>query len=150
MLKAGRFIVAGATAICLTLVATTQAEQAKADAPSVRVTVKYTGKGAVDADHKIWVWLFTTPNIGAESQPIAEDAMAKNGGTVAFTNVTAATVYVAVAYDEQGGFVGQAPPPPGSPIAIYGAKGPDGAAQPVTPGAKGSIAITFSDAVRMQ
>ena len=150
MLKAGRFTVTAAVATFLALAAATQAERAQPDASNVNVTVKYTGKGAVDADHKIWVWLFDTPEIGPAAQPIAEEAMSKNGGTISFGNVAAKTVYVAVAYDEKGGFTGQAPPPPGSPIAIYGAKGPDGTAQPVTPGAKASVTITFSDAVRMQ
>jgi hypothetical protein len=94
--------------------------------------------------------LFDSPDIGPAAVPIAENSMSKNGGTIVFGNVATKTVYVAVAYDEKGGFTGQAPPPPGSPIAIHGAKGPDDTAQPVTPGAKTSVTITFSDAVRMQ
>ena len=119
-------------------------------ADTVNVTVKYTGKGVVDATHKLWVWLFDTPDIGAGSMPIAEMALDKNGGTVSFPNVTIKQVYVAVAYDEKGGFNGQAPPPPGSPIAIYGVKAAGGAAAAITPGPKAAVTITFADAQRMQ
>lgn len=146
--------VAGAVALSLTLThaqtASTAAAQAKPDALNVTVTVKYTGKGAVDAKHKLWVWLFDHPDIGPGSMPIAEDSVDKNGGTVSFSNVTTTPVYIAVAYDEAGGFAGQSPPPPGSPIAIYGVKGPKGEAQPVTPGAKGVVAIAFDETQRMQ
>jgi hypothetical protein len=115
----------------------------------VSVTVQYKGKGTVDASHRLWVWLFDNPNIGPDSFPIGEQSTDKNGGTVTFPAVSATEVYVAVAYDEGGGFAGQAPPPPGSPIALYGQTGPDVKPQPVTPGANGKITVIFTDAVRM-
>jgi hypothetical protein len=116
----------------------------------VNVTVKYTGKGTVDAGHRIWVWLFDTPQIGPGAIPIAEQSFEKNGGTATFPNPAAKEVYVAVAFDEAGGFAGQAPPPPGSPIAIYGAKGPNDPPVAVTPGPKGSVTVILTDAARMQ
>jgi hypothetical protein len=116
----------------------------------VSVTVQYKGKGAVDASHRLWVWLFDNPNIGPDSFPIGEQSTDKNGGTVTFPAVSVKEVYVAVAYDEGGGFAGQAPPPPGSPIALYGQTGPDVKPQPVTPGANGKVTVIFTDAVRMQ
>lgn len=127
------------------------AGQAKpsADSSGVSVTVKYSGKGTVDADHKIWVWLFDSPEIGPGAIPVAEESMATNGGTVSFPSVSS-TVYIAIAYDEKGGFVGQAPPPAGSPITLYGAKGPDSQPLPVTPGPKGAVKVAFDDSQRMQ
>ncbi len=129
--------------------ATIGAEQTKpaADATSVNVTVKYTGAGTVDGNRRIWIWIFDNPNIGPGSIPVDEQSTAINGGTVTFSATT--PVYIAVAYDEKGGFVGQAPPPPGSPIMMYGMKGPDDPPQPVTPGAKGSVIVTFDDSQRM-
>jgi hypothetical protein len=150
MLKVARAMTTVIATIALTLSVAARAEQVKPDPAGVSVTVKYTGKGTVDDTHKIWVWLFDTPEIGAGSIPIAEESLAKNGGTVSFANVTAKQVYIAVAYDEKGGFAGQAPPPPGSPIALYGAKAAEDKAQPVVPGAKGSVALTLTDAQRMQ
>jgi hypothetical protein len=115
----------------------------------VSVTVQYKGKGTVDASHRLWVWLFDNPNIGPDSIPIGEQSVDTNGGTVTFPSVSATRVYVAVAYDERGGFVGQAPPPAGSPVALYGQTGPDAQPQPVSPGANGKVTISFTDAVRM-
>ena len=129
-----------------------QAEQTKpAAAPNaVNVTVKYGGKGAVDANHRLWVWLFTSPDIGPGSIPIAEQSLEKNGATATFANVAAAEVFVAIAYDEKGGFAGSGPPPSGSPILFYGAKGPQDKPTPVVPGPKGSVSATLTDARRMQ
>ncbi|HUE86909.1 MAG TPA: hypothetical protein VMO26_12615 [Vicinamibacterales bacterium] len=118
-----------------------------ADATSVAVTVNYTGAGTVDADHRLWVWIFDNPNIGPDAIPIGEQSIAKNGGTARFSTTT--PVYVAIAYDEKGGFMGQAPPPPGSPVALYGMTGPNDPPQPVTPRPKGSVSVTFDDTQRM-
>ena len=130
----------------------TEANQTKPEggANSVNVTVKYAGKGVVDANHRLWAWLFTTPDIGPGSIPIAEESIQKYGGTITFANVSAKEVYIAVAYDEAGGFVGNAPPPPGSPIALYGVKTGADQPVPVVPGPKGSVTLTFNDAQRMQ
>jgi hypothetical protein len=149
MLNVATFAVASAAVLALT-VPSARAEFTAATQNGVTVTVKYTGKGTVDATHKIWVWLFLDPNIGPGSIPIAEESIDKNGGTASFANVTGKQVYVAVAYDEAGGFGGNAPPPPGSPIAMYGVKAPDDKPAAVVPGAKSSVSITFDDTQRMQ
>jgi hypothetical protein len=145
-----RTIAGLAAAVLVFSTAGAGAEQAKpaADAGSVNVTVKYTGAGTVDDNRRIWVWLFDNPNIGQDSIPIGEQSIAKNGGTASFTT-TSAQVYIAIAYDEKGGFMGQAPPPTGSPIAMYGMTGPDTPPQPVAPGAKGKVNMTFDDSQRM-
>lgn len=114
----------------------------------VIVTATYTGAGEVNATHRIWIWLFDTPDIGPGSMPIAEMSAETNGAPVTFAHVTPAKVWVAVAYDEKGGFTGNAPPPSGSPIAIYGAK--PGVADPVEPGPKARAAIKFDASQRMQ
>lgn len=125
---------------------TTSASRATDAAENLKVTVKYTGKGEVDASHKLWVWLFDTPDIGPGAIPIAEQSLDKNDTTAAFSDVTAKTVWIAVAYDEKGGFTGSAPPPSGSPVALYTEAGaPTG----VTPGEKGEVAVTFDDSSRM-
>ena len=127
------------------------ADQAKppADGNTVRVTAKYAGKGPVDANHRIWVWLFTSPDISAGAFPIAEASIEKNGGVATFTGINEKAVYVAVAYDEKGNFEGSAPPPSGSPTAFYGVKAPTDKPAPVVPGPQGEITIAFTDAIRM-
>ncbi len=138
-----------AAAALIFTTAATGAEQTTpaAHATGVNVTVKYTGAGAVDDHRRIWVWIFDNPNIGADSIPVDERSITKNGEMVTFS--ATAPVYIAVAYDEKGGFAGQAPPPSGSPIMMYGMKGPNDPPQPVTPGAKGSVSVTFDDSQRM-
>ena len=111
-------------------------------AGNVKVTVNYKGKGTVDASHKIWVWLFDTPNIGAGSQPLDQ-----NGTVADFANVVPGQVWIAVAFDQQGVMTGNEPPPSGSPISIYSAAA--GAPSPVTPGDKAVVTITFDETMRM-
>lgn len=133
-------------AAALMAVAVGPASVAAQNAGPVKVTVTYTGKGTVDASHKLWVWIFDTPDIGPSAMPIGETSLDKNGATATFNAVQANHVWVAVAYDEKGGFAGMAPPPPGAPIAIHmNAKGPAA----VTPGPNATVAVTFDASQRM-
>ncbi len=116
-------------------------------AGTVKVTIHYKGKGTVDASHKLWVWIFDTPNIGPGSMPIDQVSFDRNDADAVFEGVAAEKVWVAVAYDETGGMMGDAPPPPGTPIGIL--SGPDGAPAAVIPGAKVAAALTFDDSQRM-
>lgn len=147
MVKLAALTLSGAIAVAL--FSANPAAQAKTEAGAVSVTVKYGGKGMVDPEHKIWVWLFDSPEIGPGSIPIDERSIDKNGGTATFSNVSTPEVYIAVAYDEKGGFAGQAPPPSGSPIAMWGMKAATDKPQPVTPGPKGAVSIALSDLQRM-
>jgi hypothetical protein len=118
-----------------------------ANSGAVKVTVTYKGKGTVDTSHKLWVWLFDTPNIGPGAMPIDQVALDKNGTDAVFENVAGDKVYVAVAFDEKGAMMGDGPPPTGTPIAIL--TGPDGTPNGVTPGGKAPVAVTFDDTIRM-
>ncbi|HUQ85972.1 MAG TPA: hypothetical protein VM096_00345 [Vicinamibacterales bacterium] len=116
-------------------------------AGTVKVTVNYKGKGKADASHKVWVWLFDTPNIGAGSMPIDQVAFDSNSGEAVFENVAADKVYVAVAFDEQGAMSGDAPPPTGTPIGIL--MGGEGAPRGLTPGDTTPVLLNFDDSMRM-
>ena len=118
-----------------------------AAAGTVKVTVTYKGKGTVDSSHKLWVWLFDSPNIGAGSMPIAQVSIDKNGTEAVFEGVAGDTVYVAAAFDEQGAMSGDGPPPTGSPIGIIA--GAEGAPSPVKPGDNVVAKLTFDDSFRM-
>jgi hypothetical protein len=109
--------------------------------------VKYTGKGQVDDSHRLWLWLFDTPNIGPGSMPIAELSVGKNGGTATFDSVAAEKVWIAAAYDEHGSMSGNAPPPSGSPVGIYVSS--TGAPEAVKVGDKTPVTLTFDDSQRM-
>jgi hypothetical protein len=114
----------------------------------VSVTVTYTGKGSVDATHEIWVFLFDgAPSRGA--RPLMTQTINKSGDTAIFKGVTQDPTYVAVAYDDGGGYDGTAAPPPvGTPIAYYSADGKTASPLKTAGGAK--IKISFNDTRRMQ
>jgi hypothetical protein len=116
-------------------------------AGTVKVTVNYKGKGKVDASHKLWVYVFDTPNIGPGAMPIDQISIDKNGADAVFENVAGDKVYIAVAFDEAGAMMGDAPPPSGSPIGIL--MGSDGAPAAVMPGAKTGAVLNFDDTNRM-
>lgn len=120
---------------------------AAAEAGSVTVTVHYTGKGAVDENHRLWVWLFDTPDIGPSAMPIREESVASNGGDVTFRGVSEARVWIAVSFDERGGSAGNQPPVSGSPIGIYSVDG--GPPSAVEPADDARAVVTFDDALRM-
>jgi hypothetical protein len=120
---------------------------AKVAAGAVKVTLNYKGKGTVDGTHRVWVWLFDTPNLGPGSMPIAQASIDKNGDVVVFDGIAAEQVWVAAAFDEQGVMGGDGPPPSGTPVGVYA--GPDGAPKSVTPGDQGAVTLTFTDAFRM-
>ena len=68
----------------------------------------------------------TTPiSVRSRFQSVSS-RFSKNGGTASFSTASG-EVYIAVAYDEKGGFMGQAPPPSGSPVMVYGMNGTDSA-----------------------
>jgi hypothetical protein len=126
----------------------------------LKVTVNYTGAGPVNADHQIFVWVFDTPNITAESTPLSAGAIKENHGSYSFAALPK-EVYIAAAYDEKGGYDGTSgPPPQGTPVTIHGAKAAVtgtagssagmGAASPVeTGGDAATVTVTFDDSMRM-
>jgi hypothetical protein len=116
-------------------------------ATDVAVTVTYTGKGVVDATRSILVFLFSTPTVGQNSEPLgAPQIVTKNGQTVTFNNVTTKPVYIFAIYNENGTYDGRSgPPPAGTPIGMYGtAKG----ATAVTPGMKTPVKMSFTGATK--
>ena len=119
---------------------------ARVAAGTVKVTVNYKGKGTVDAAHRVWVWLFTSPDIGPGSMPIAELSLGANGELATFDGIDAEHVWIAVAFDESGTMSGSAPPPSGSPIGLFA--GSDGTPKSVVPGGP-AVTMTFDDTVRM-
>lgn len=147
MLKRNRLRLMSLAVCTVAAVAVVCGAPAAFSAPgALKVTIDYKGAGKVNADHKVWVWVFDNPAIDASSTPIAADSLAENGGTLNFENLPD-QVYIAVAFDEKGGYDGTAgPPPSGTPVAIHGQPG---AATAITTGADATVTVTFDDSVRM-
>jgi hypothetical protein len=120
---------------------------ARVAAGTVKVTINYKGKGTVDDSHRVWVWLFATPDIGPGAMPIAELSIDKNGAIATFDGISEERVWIAAAYDEKGSMSGSAPPPPGTPVGLY--VGSDGAPRSVVTGDSTVAVLTFDDAFRM-
>ena len=92
----------------------------KPAATDLAVTVNYKGKGAVDAGHKVIVWLFAESDLTSASRPLATQFVTKNGDTIVFKNAPTTPVYVFAVYDDKGGYDGvSGPPPHGLPASLY-------------------------------
>ena len=137
----------GRAIVALGLVALATPAMIAQESGQLKVTVSYKGAGTVDASHEIYLWVFDNPNIGADSIPVATEVITANGATVSFTGLPN-EVYLAAAFDEKGDYDGTSgPPPPGTPITIYGEMG---AAKGVaTGGADAAVTVTFDDTMRM-
>ena len=129
-------------------VGTTGPAATASDAGNLKVTVDYKGPGTVDKTHQLFVWVFDTPDISESSTPVATDVVTANGGSARFSGLPE-TVYLAAAYNEKGDSYDQAqgPPPPGTPITIYGGVGT--ATAVATGGADAVVTVEFDDSMRM-
>ena len=130
-----------------------QAAKAAPPAAAVAVTdvvvaISYTGKGTVDANHKVLAWLFADPNVTSASRPVGTaQTLDRKSGTITFKNAPSTPVYIFTCYDEKGGYDGVGgPPPPGIPCTIY-KKTANGAATAVKAGGP-AVKLTFGDTDR--
>ena len=141
------FVVLMATAAMHLSTAVAASAGARVAAGTVKVTINYKGKGTVDDSHRVWVWLFATPDIGPGAMPIAELSVDKNGAIATFDGIAEERVWIAAAYDEKASMSGSAPPPPGTPVGLY--VGSDGAPRSVVTGDSTVAVLTFDDSFRM-
>ena len=123
----------------------------RAQPGAFRITVDYQGSGTVSEDHQLSVFVFDTPNISADSLPIWTGQLADNQQTLTAEGIDASTVWVAVTFDETGGYDPfSGPPRSGSPLAVYST---DQTGMPTGVELKADqeteIAIAFDDALRM-
>jgi len=123
---------------------------AQAAQHDLAVTVTYTGKGKVDAQHNLIVFLFPDPNfMTGNVEPVATRTIDKSGGEVTFQGVMQKAVYVCAVYNEKANYDGRTgPPPTGTPIGVYKKTASSTGPSPVTPGDKVSVHMTFNDAKR--
>lgn len=115
-------------------------------ARSFDVTVEYTGKGKVDANHKLYVLLYNTKNI-AMAAPIGFQWTDKNGGKISFSDVQAPRVYLLAMYDRRGGYSASGPAPYDSPIGIY--KDADDKPIAVYTGEGNPVRVVFDDSMHL-
>ena len=115
------------------------------------ITVDYQGPGTVSQDHQLSVFVFDTPNMSADSLPIWTGQLADNQTALTAGGIDASTIWVAVTFDESGGYdLFSGPPSSGSPLAVYSAD-PTGMPTGVElrDDRQTEIAIAFDDTLRM-
>ena len=139
-------------AAVMTAGAATTAQAQAAEGGKLKVTVEYKGTaGTVDTEHKIWVWLFDTPDISAESMPLAVGALKENKATYKFIALPK-KVYIAAALRHPGRLrreqrTGPRParPSPSSAPPGWGAQRPRSRAG----GDDAVVTVTFDDSIKM-
>jgi hypothetical protein len=142
-----------AVSFCVAAPLQEQAQPDKPQAKTLKVTVSYSGKGEVDQGHGIYMFLFDSPDFvqsPGSVMPVSFRAIHSNGEAATFDGLTAENVYLAVAFDQEGGYDMQGPPPSGTPVAVY----KPGEAQLPTPiklevGKDIEIKFSFDDSLRM-
>lgn len=99
---------------------------------TLEVRVNYTGAGAVDEKHPLYIVLWNTAAFvepGSGATPIAVKPVRSKDGTAVFDNVGVNPAYVSAAYDPTGKWEANSPPPSGSSLGLYATE--DGKPKPV-------------------
>jgi hypothetical protein len=76
--------------VALTLSATLLARQDQpAQTGKLAISVEYTGNGAVDKDHRLWIWVFDNADSSTwpDSTPLAVAMLTENGATHKFSGL---------------------------------------------------------------
>ena len=98
---------------------------AQAQSSKLAVEVSYTGSGAVNESHKLYVVLWDTPDFVKSSsaiEPIAIKAVTSKSAAAQFDEVQKNPVYVSMVYDPAGKWDATSAPPAGASLGLY-AKG---------------------------
>lgn len=88
----------------------------------LQVHVTYTGAGAVDNAHKLYVALWDTPDFikdGSGTMPIALKFVTAKSAVAEFTDLDKNPVYVSMAFDPTGKWDAQSQPPSGTSLGLY-------------------------------
>jgi hypothetical protein len=128
-----------------------KAQEKPAAGRTLKVMLHYSGAGAVDEKHKIFVFVFDSPDFiqREDAMPIANDSGTAKDATLTFSNVAASPVYLVAVYDPAGAYEGMSKPPTGSSLGIF-SKTP-GQPAPVTieAGKTTQVDLAFDDTVKM-
>jgi hypothetical protein len=142
----------GLLALALTPLAAQQPKTDEKPAPrTLKVKLKYTGAGTVDAKHQIIVFVFDSPDFAQGGiMPVAMKTAQAKDETVTVADLSTSPVYVAVVFDPTGNYDAQSgPPPSGATIGMY-SKTP-GTPEPIKidPGKTVEIELAFDDTTKM-
>jgi hypothetical protein len=137
-------------AVPLVLLALLANAQTKPE-PNLQVKLNYTGAGKVDDAHKIFVFLFDSPDfMQGNVMPIASQAATAKDQTISFSDLSAATVYIVAAFDPKGEYDGMSgPPPSGSSLGLYCKEPGKPAPTALEAGKTARVDLPFDDTAKM-
>jgi hypothetical protein len=121
-----------------------------AESRTLKVKMNYTGAGTVDEKHKIFLFVFDSPNFTQGGvMPIGGGATAAKDGAVTVSNLSASPVYAVAAFDPTGKYDGMSAPPSGTAMGMF--MDASGAPAPVKidPGKTVEITLAFDDSFKM-
>jgi len=135
----------------LVLLAVLANGQTKPQPSSLQVKLNYTGAGKVDDNHKIFIFLFDTPDfIQGNGMPIGSLTATAKDQAITFSDISASTVYIVAAFDPKGEYDGMSgPPPSGASIGLYAKEPGKPAPIAVEAGKTGKIDLPFDDTIKM-
>jgi hypothetical protein len=118
---------------------------------TLKVKLNYTGAGTVDEKHKIFVFLFDTPDFikGDSAMPIAFGSGAAKDATVTVSDIAKSPVYLIAVYDPTGAYEGMSKPPSGASMAMYGKTPGEPGAIAIEAGKTTQIDVPFDDTIKM-
>jgi uncharacterized protein (DUF2141 family) len=136
------------TMVTLALLANAQTKTDR----TLEVKLNYTGSGKVDQNHKIFVFLFDSPDfMQGNAMPIASQGATAKDQTLTFSNLSAATVYLAAAFDPTGEYDGMSgPPPSGSSLGMYSKEAGTPTGVNLEAGKTAHVDLPFDDSFKMQ
>src|ERR1035437_2151302 len=99
-----------------------KAPEKAAASRTLKVKLNYSGPGTVDEKHRIFLFIFDTPDfIRVENvMPIAFGSGTAKDATVTVSDLSTSPVYLIAIYDPTGGYEGMSKPPAGCSLGIYG------------------------------
>lgn len=145
-------LLAGLLAVaCLAAGAAQVKSSEKTDTRTLTIKVNYTGAGTVDDKHKIFLFVFDSPDfVQGGVVPIASKTASSKTEAVTLTELTTSPVYLVASFTPDGSYDGESgPPPSGSSMGMY-SKTP-GTPEPVKiePGKTTEIDLAFDDSSKM-
>ncbi len=119
---------------------------------TLKVKLNYTGAGPVDAKHKIFLFVFDTPDFaqGGGVMPIAFSNASDKKATMTIADLTKSPVYIVATYDPKGEYDGMSgPPPSGSSMAMYSTNPPTPAPIKIEAGKTAEVDLPMDDSFKM-
>ena len=118
---------------------------------TLKVKLHYSGPGTVDEKHRIFVFVFDTPDFvrREDAMPIASDSGSAKDATLTFSDISTSPVYLIAVYDPTGGYEGMSKPPAGCSLGIYSQTPGEPGPVVIEAGKTTQVEVAFDDTIKM-